>query len=72
MENQKIFVGTCILCVCFCFNILHKVTTPYIIEQRAKELNIMEYDGKLDKFVFKHSVTLNSGELYYLQNGTTK
>jgi len=45
---------------------------PNKIEQRMKDLNIMQYDGKADKFIPKDSVKLKSWELNYLIYGTTK
>ncbi len=45
---------------------------PHEIEQRMKDLNLMQYDGKTNKFIPKDSVILNAGELNYIIKGTTK
>lgn len=48
------------------------ICMPHEIECRMKDLNLMQYDGKTDKFIPKDSVKLNSEELNYLIKGTTK
>lgn len=45
---------------------------PDVIEQRAKELNLMRYNGKSDKFIPKDTIEINGYELNYLIHGTTK
>jgi hypothetical protein len=44
---------------------------PRIIEKRAKDLDLMQYNGEKEKFVGKDSVLLNQWEIYYLQYGNT-
>jgi hypothetical protein len=43
---------------------------PRDIEQRAKELNILRYDSKTDKFIIKDSVYIDNFDLEYLKYGT--
>lgn len=45
---------------------------PSTIEQRLKDLDLMKYDSKTEKFIPKDSVILRSSEINYLINGTTK
>ena len=42
------------------------------LEQRAKNLNIMRYNGKSNKFIPKDSIKITGVELNYLLKGTTK
>lgn len=42
---------------------------PKIIERRAIDLNLMQYDGKKDTFVAKDSLCISGWDLYYLQHG---
>ena len=43
-----------------------------IIDQRAKELNIMRYDSQVDKMVPKDSLHLDNWDFHYLKYGTMK
>lgn len=52
-----------------CFVTFYIVFMPKIIERRMKDLNIMHYNGKFEKFVGKDDVKLNSWDLYYIQYG---
>lgn len=44
---------------------------PNEIEKRAKELNILKYDSKINKFIVKDSVYIDNFDLEYLKHGTT-
>lgn len=44
---------------------------PNKIEQRAKEINIVTYDSKQNKFIIKDSVTIDNYDLEYLKYGKT-
>lgn len=45
---------------------------PDIIERRAKDLDLMRYDGKTNKFIPKDSIFIRGSEINYLIHGTTK
>lgn len=45
---------------------------PMEIKRRAKDLDLMKYDGKTDKFIPKDCVVVRSTEINYLIKGTTK
>jgi len=48
------------------------IIMPSDIEQRAKELNLLKYDSKLNKFVIKDSVTIDNYDFEYLKHGILK
>lgn len=48
------------------------IIMPSDIEQRAKELNLLKYDSKLNKFVIKDSVTIDNYDFEYLKHGSLK
>lgn len=48
---------------------LYYYALPKIIESRAKDLNLMRFDSKKDKFVAKDSIKISGWDLYYLQHG---
>lgn len=45
---------------------------PSKIEERLKNLDLMNYDAKTDKFIPKDCVVVRSAEINYLIKGTTK
>lgn len=52
--------------------VYHYMEMPREIERRAKDLDLMHYNGKLDKFVPKDSIKISGDELNYIIYGTTK
>lgn len=70
MKNLKLALILCL--VTLFFNIIYYYyILPKIIEDRAKDLGIMQYNGKKDRFVAKDSITLYQDDIYYLQYGNT-
>ena len=45
---------------------------PSEIEKRAKELNILKYDSKQNKFIVKDIVTIDNYDFEYLKHGSLK
>ena len=73
MKNFKLIIitaiiGYTILCAVF----FYYVVLPEIIEHRAKDLNLMQYNGEKDKFIAKDNLNINGWDLYYLQHGNMK
>lgn len=66
---QIITTAAFALSALLCAVIFYYVAMPKIIEHRAKDLNLMQYDGSKDKFVAKDSLHISGWDLYYLQNG---
>ena len=52
-----------------CVVIFYYIAIPKIIERRAKDLNLMQYNGDKDRFVAKDSLQLSGWDIYYLQYG---
>jgi hypothetical protein len=50
----------------------HEIELPNVIEKRAKELNILKYDSKTDKYIIKDSVCINNYDFEYLKNSKIK
>ena len=46
------------------------IELPNEIEKRARELNLLKYDSKQNKFIIKDSVYIDNFDLEYLKNGT--
>ncbi len=72
MKNFKLSTITAIVgYTLLCAVIFYYVAVPKIIERRAKDLNLMQYNGEKDKFVFvaKDSLNISGWDLYYLQHG---
>ena len=70
MKNLKlstitVIVGYTLLCAV----IFYYLAVPKIIERRAKDLNLMQYNGEKDRFVGKDSLNISGWYLYYLQYG---
>lgn len=67
------FIAGLILLCTLVYNIFMETIIPNIIEKRYKALDLMQYDGKDDKFVPKSdSLLVNKWDLWYIQYGTTK
>ncbi len=45
---------------------------PIIIERRAKDLNLMQYNAQKDIFIPKDSILINASDIYYLKHGNLK
>jgi hypothetical protein len=53
--------------------VCEQIEFPYLIEKRAKELNLMKYDGKTDSFKAKgDTVVFDFYLLHYLKYGKYK
>ncbi len=57
------------LCALLCSIIFYYVALPRIIERRARDLGLMQYNADKDKMVAKDTLKLNRWDLYYLQYG---
>ena len=56
MKNLKLSTITAIVgYTLLCAVIFYYVAVPKIIERRAKDLNLMQYNGENDKFIGKDS-----------------
>lgn len=70
MKNPKLSTITAIVgYTLLCAVIFYYVAVPKIIERRAKDLNLMQYNEEKDKFVGKDSLNICGWDLYYLQYG---
>lgn len=70
MKNLKLSTITAIVgYTLLCAVIFYYVAVPKIIERRAKDLNLMQYNGEKDKFVAKDSLNISGWYLHYLQHG---
>ena len=70
MKNLKLSTITAIVgYTLLCAVIFYYVAVPKIIERRAKDLNLMRYNGEKDKFVVKDTINISGWDLYYLQHG---
>ncbi len=70
MKNLKLITITAIVgYTLLCAVIFYYVALPKIIERRAKDLNLMQFDGEKDKFVAKDSLNISGWDIYYLQHG---
>jgi len=70
MKNLKLSTITAIVgYTLLCAVIFYYLAVPKIIERRAKDLNLMQYNGKKNKFVAKDSLNISGWDLYYLQHG---
>lgn len=70
--NWKLILSTITAIVGYtllCTVIFYYVAIPKIIENRAKDLNLMRYNGEKDTFVAKDSLNISGCDLYYLQHG---
>ena len=71
MKNWKLITifavtaGYTLLCAVVFYN----DAVPIIIERRAKDLNLMQYNGEKDEFIAKDSLNISADDLYYLQHG---
>jgi len=79
MKTNQFTVKSIIVCMVVFMSIwmlsglVYRYTSmPDVIEQRAKDLNLMQYDSKKDKFIGKDSVCISRWDLYYLQYGNLK
>lgn len=52
-----------------CGVIFYYIAMPKIIERRARDLALMQYNADKDKMVAKDSLKLSGWDLYYLQYG---
>lgn len=70
LKNLKLSTITAIVgYTLLCAVIFYYAVVPKIIERRAKDLNLMQYNGEKDKFVGKDSLNISGWDLYYLQYG---
>jgi len=70
MKNFKLSTITAIVgYTLLCAVIFYYVAVPNIIERRARDLNLMQYNGEKDKFVAKDTLNISGWDLYYLQHG---
>tara|TARA_R110000851_G_scaffold326865_1_gene495886 strand:+ start:240 stop:464 length:225 start_codon:yes stop_codon:yes gene_type:complete len=52
-----------------CGVIFYYIVTPKIIERRAMDLGLMQYNADKDRMVAKDSLQLSGWDVYYLQYG---
>lgn len=64
---KKLFGYT--LYTLLCSIIFYYIVIPKIIENRAKNLDLMRYSADKNKMVSKDSLNLSKWDVYYLQYG---
>ena len=52
-----------------CGVVFYYIALPKIIERRARDLGLMQYNAEKDRMVAKDSLKLRGGDVYYLQYG---
>lgn len=52
-----------------CGVIFYYIALPKIIERRARDLGLMQYNAEKDRMVSKDSLKLSGCDVYYLQYG---
>lgn len=70
--KTKTFISILLAVLCtliFSFIFSYYIVIPKIIERRAMDLNLMQYNGDKDKFVAKDSSCISGWDVYYLQYG---
>ena len=70
---RKSIIILCFLSILLgALQISYHFVTPKIVERRARDLGLMQYNSEKDKFVAKDSVVIDVWDLHYLQHGTMK
>jgi len=52
-----------------CGVVFYYIALPKIIERRARDLGLMQYNAEKDRMVAKDSLKLSGWDVYYLQYG---
>ena len=52
-----------------CSVVFYYIALPKIIERRARDLGLMQYNAEKDRMVAKDSLKLSGWDVYYLQYG---
>lgn len=68
-ESSVEIVYVFVVYTLICGILFYYVAIPKIIEHRAKDLDLMHYNGDKDKFIAKDSLHISGWDLYYLQHG---
>ena len=53
-----------------CFVMFYYIAVPRIIEDRARDLGLMQYSADEDKMIPKDTINISGWDLHYLQHGT--
>lgn len=72
-EKATIFSTAMFLCgIVVGFAVCLILFMPRIIDYRAKNLGFMQYNGKLNRMIYKDDIKCNKWSIRYLKYGTMK
>ena len=70
-DNMLVIMGLA-LGIIIGISFFKKFLMSGIIEKRAKNIAILNYDSNTNSFFVKDSTVINNGDFHYLKYGTTK
>ena len=72
MKDKMAMILIAVLALVAGIEIDRCVFMPELIDMRAQDLNLMQYDGQKDRFEPKDSAEWHGYYIYYLKNGSMK